>query len=338
VSGLPVKQEQRAEEPSLTSLIALVKEDLNAVNEVIIKEMQNEISLIPQLAGYLIAAGGKRIRPLLTLATSRLCDYKGTRHISLAACVEFIHTATLLHDDVVDESSLRRGLPSANAVWGNQASVLVGDFLFSRAFQLMVQDGDVEVLKILSDASATIAEGEIKQLITTQNLNLDKETYINLIKSKTGALFEAACEISAVIAKKTQPYQNALRAYGENLGIAFQLIDDVLDYGACQRDLGKTIGDDFREGKITLPVILAYHQGTEEERGFWQQTVGKLEQKDKDLTQALAYLEKYKILQQCTAEAKIYGDRAKNALAIFNACPYKSELLGLVDFCIARGY
>lgn len=324
--------------PSLDSLIALVGEDLKLVNELIIREMNHENSLIPQLAGHLITAGGKRIRPLLTITTSRLCHYQGTRHINLAACVEFMHTVTLLHDDVVDESTLRRGQPSANALWGNQASVLVGDFLFCRAFQLLVQDGDIEILNILSKASATITEGEIRQLGTTQDIKLTQDKYLSLIKAKTGALFEAACEISAVIAGRPPEYQQALKTYGENLGIAFQLVDDVLDYCASQQELGKTIGDDFRDGKITLPVIYAYAEGSAEEKAFWERTLGKLDQKDKELNQALAYLEKQNTLKACISVAENYGQHAKQALDIFRPSPYKDELIRLVDFCIARGH
>jgi octaprenyl-diphosphate synthase len=323
---------------SLTLLMELLKEDLKMVNELLIQEMQSEVPLIPKLAGHLIAAGGKRIRPLLTIATSRLCGYEGSRHITLAACVEFIHTATLLHDDVVDASALRRGIPSANAVWGNSASVLIGDFLFSRAFQLMVDDGDLEILAILSQAAARITEGEIKQLTTAHNLNLDQETYIELIRAKTGALFEGACEVGAVLAQKTKTYQDALKAYGENLGIAFQLIDDVLDYGASQQELGKTIGDDFKEGKVTLPSILAYAQSSTEEQLFWERTLRDVNQQEQDLNQALAYLRKHNILTQCLRTAQYYGDRAKKELQIFEDSLLKNHLLSLVDFCISRGF
>lgn len=335
---VPSIKSKTEKSPSLESILALVGEDLKQVNDLILKEMNQETSLIPQLAGHVIAAGGKRIRPLLTLTCSKLCNYQGSRHINLAACVEFIHTATLLHDDVVDESILRRGKPSANALWGNQASVLVGDFLFCRAFQLMVRDGDLEVLKILSQASAIIAEGEIKQLSTAQDLKLTQASYIDLIKAKTGALFEAACEIGAVIAGWPQEYQDALKTYGENIGIAFQLIDDVLDYCASQQELGKTIGDDFRDGKITLPVIYAYEGASLVEKGFWERTLGELNQTEKDLNQALAYLNKKNTLQKCIEVAEDYGRQARQALEIFEPNPYKTELLNLIDFCIARGY
>ncbi len=243
---------------ALDKLTVLVADDLKACNALIIDRMQSPVELIPQLAGYIIAAGGKRLRPVLTLASRRDCaDMSGDRHQALAACVEFIHTATLLHDDVVDESDLRRGLASANAVFGNKASVLVGDFLFSRAFQLMVEDGSLDVLRILSHASAVIAEGEVLQLATSNDTGTSEQAYLDVIRSKTAELFAAACQIGAVVADRPAVEEDALFAYGLNLGIAFQLVDDVLDYSALQARLGKTVGDDFREGKITLPVILA---------------------------------------------------------------------------------
>ncbi len=260
---------------ALTTLRGLVAGDMAEVNRLIIEYMQSPVSLIPELATYIVASGGKRLRPLLTLAAARMCGYEGEHHWSLAAAVEFIHTATLLHDDVVDESDLRRGRDTANAVWGNQASVLVGDFLFSRAFQLMVNSGSVEVLKILSDASATIAAGEVLQLTTAGEPSTDVGSYMKVIEGKTAALFAAAAEVGAVIAARPPEEAQALRTFGTELGIAFQLIDDRLDYDADQKALGKTIGDDFREGKVTLPIIIAYQKGTDAERAFWKRTIGE---------------------------------------------------------------
>ena len=248
---------RRERKPSLETIHGLVLEDLKRVNQVIVDHMQSPVTLIPQLAGHLVAAGGKRLRPVLTLAAAKLCGYDGQRHIPLAACVEFIHTATLLHDDVVDESMLRRGRDSANALWGNQPSVLVGDFLFARAFELMVADGSLKVLKILSKASSVIAEGEVLQLMTTNDTATSEEAYLEVIRAKTATLFAAAAQIGAVVADRPKVEEEALESYGMNLGIAFQLIDDVLDYSAVQAELGKTVGDDFREGKISLPVVLA---------------------------------------------------------------------------------
>ena len=242
----------------LEAIQALVEADMGLVNRLIVARLDSPISLIPQLAGHLVAAGGKRVRPMLTLIAAQLCGYRGGRHVPLAAAVEFIHTATLLHDDVVDESGLRRGLATANAIWGNKPSVLVGDFLFSRAFQLMVEDGSLEVLAILANASAVIAEGEVAQLMTANDAETTEARYLEVITAKTATLFAAAAQIGAVVGERPRAEVEALRRYGENLGIAFQLIDDVLDYSAREVVLGKSIGDDFRDGKITLPVVLAF--------------------------------------------------------------------------------
>src|SRR3954449_9032884 len=281
-------------EDALSTLVRLVKADLEACNDVIVARMDSPVALIPQLAAHIVAAGGKRLRPLLTLASARLCGYPGTsgaaRHIDLAACVEFIHTATLLHDDVVDESLLRRGLASANAVFGNKASVLVGDFLFARAFQLMVEDGSLEVLAILSRAAATIAEGEVLQLVTQNDLSTSETRYLDVVKGKTAALFAAACEVGAVVADRPLAEAAALAEYGMNLGIAFQLVDDALDYAADQAVLGKTVGDDFREGKITMPVLAAYHAGDKVAREFWVRTIEASSQEPHDLDHALALI------------------------------------------------
>jgi octaprenyl-diphosphate synthase len=324
--------------PSLNSLAALVGDDLKGVNDRIVQHMHSPVPLIPQLAGHIIAAGGKRLRPMLTLAAARLCGYRGDRHIALAACVEFIHTATLLHDDVVDESDLRRGLATANAVWGNKASVLVGDFLFSRAFQLMVADGSLKVLEILSQASAIIAEGEVLQLATSNDTETSEQAYLDVIRSKTAALFAAACRIGAVLSNRPRVEEEALDSFGLNLGIAFQLIDDVLDYSARQIELGKTIGDDFREGKITLPLILAFRRGDEEERAFWRRSVEDLEQRDSDLERAIALLDRHGALRDTIARASHYGAIARDALGIFPDGPEKRAFLEAIDFSIERAH
>jgi len=275
---------------------------------------------------------------MLTLASARLCDYHGTRHLALAACVEFIHTATLLHDDVVDDSALRRGSATANAVWGNKPSVLVGDFLFARAFQLMVEDGSLRVLEILSNASAVIAEGEVKQMITANNTETSETAYLDVIKAKTATLFAAACRIGAVIAERPQAQEEALDCYGLNLGIAFQLVDDALDYSASQAQLGKAVGDDFRDGKITLPVVLAYRRGSEEERAFWRRTLQDLEQRDGDLEHALELMRRHGALDDTVERARHYGAIARDALGIFPNGAAKQALLDVIDFSIARGY
>ena len=322
--------------PSLDGLLALVGDDLARVNQLILDNMHSPVPLIPQLAGHLIAAGGKRLRPILTLAAAKLCGYRGERHLGLAACVEFIHSATLLHDDVVDESKLRRGLDTANAVWGNQASVLVGDFLFSRAFQLMVADGSLEVLEILSTASAVIAQGEVHQLATANNLETTVEDYMTVIRSKTATLFAAAAEIGAVVAERPAAEREALRDFGMNLGVAFQLVDDYLDYAASQDLLGKTVGDDFREGKMTLPVVLAVARADGPERAFWHRTLSELDQREADLAQAMRLLDDCGALEDTLIEARRFGEEARRALAIFPDSRARRELLGVVDFCIAR--
>tara|TARA_R110000787_G_scaffold16622_66_gene51895 strand:- start:20015 stop:21034 length:1020 start_codon:yes stop_codon:yes gene_type:complete len=319
-------------------LHGLVAEDLKGVNRLIVQNMQSPVALIPQLAGHIVASGGKRLRPLMTLAAARLCGYEGERHIGLASCVEFIHTATLLHDDVVDESALRRGQDSANAIWGNKASVLVGDFLFSRAFELMVEDGSLDVLRILSSASSTIAEGEVLQLITANDTETGEAAYLEVVTAKTAALFAAACEIGAVVADRPAVEEEALRAYGLNLGIAFQLIDDVLDYSASQADLGKAIGDDFRDGKITLPVVLAFRRGDDTERAFWKRTLEEQEIGDEDLDHAMQLIDKHRALTDSIDRARHYGAMARDALGIFPDSDYKKALIDIVDFCISRAH
>ncbi|MBR0656208.1 polyprenyl synthetase family protein [Roseomonas arctica] len=298
--------------------------------------MDSPVALIPQLAAHIIAAGGKRLRPLLTLAAARLCGHEGERHILLASCVEFIHTATLLHDDVVDESALRRGQASANALFGNKPSVLVGDFLFARAFQLMIEDGDVEAMRILSEASATIAEGEVLQLMIQNDLAATEAQYFAMIEGKTAALFAAASELGGVVGQRPPAECAALREYGGALGIAFQLIDDALDYAADEKALGKTVGDDFREGKITLPVMLAFVRGDAAEQAFWRRTIEAREQEEADLVQAQALMARHGSVAETVARAESYGDRARAALEIFPDSQARRALLGIVDFCIAR--
>lgn len=330
--------ERSKKSKSFDSLMALVKSDLDKVNRQIIDRMHSPVALIPQLAGHIIASGGKRLRPVLTLASARLAGYTGERHVKLAACVEFIHTATLLHDDVVDESDLRRGQASANAVFGNKPSVLVGDFLFARAFELMVEDGSLEVLAILSRAASILAEGEVLQLTTANDTETNEDAYLEVIRSKTAALFAAACRVGAVVAERPKVEEEALDSYGLNLGIAFQLIDDVLDYSAKQAVLGKTVGDDFREGKITLPIILAFRRGDDEEREFWRRTVERLEQQDGDLEHAISLMEKHGSLTDTVARARHYGEVARDALGIFPDGPMKQAMNDVIDFCVERAY
>ena len=324
--------------PSLDPIMALVAGDMAQVNQVILDRMQSEIPLIPMLAGHLIAGGGKRMRPMLTLACARLLDYPGTRHHKLAASVEFIHTATLLHDDVVDGSDLRRGKRTANIIWGNPASVLVGDFLFSRSFELMVEDGSLKVLKILSHASAVIAEGEVNQLTAQRQVGLGEERYLNIISSKTAALFAAACRIAAVVAERDHDTEEALDAYGRNLGIAFQLVDDAIDYASDAGTMGKDIGDDFRDGKMTLPVILAYARGSEADRAFWKDAVEGRRVSAADLAYATKLLCNANAIDDTIERARHFGQRAIDALGPFSRGAAKSALVEAVEFAISRAY
>ncbi len=324
--------------PSLDPMIRLVADDMNAVNQVIIDRMRSEIPLIPQLAGHLISGGGKRMRPMLTLASAQLLGYQGTSHHVLAAAVEFIHTATLLHDDVVDGSDLRRGRRTANIIWGNPASVLVGDFLFSRSFQLMVDAGSLKVLNILSGASAVIAEGEVNQLTAVRQVGLAEERYLSIIDAKTAALFAAACRIAAVVAERPEAEELALEAYGRNLGIAFQLIDDAIDYVSDAGTMGKDAGDDFREGKMTLPVILAYARANDEERQFWKDAVEGRRTSDEDFAHAIALVRKSRAVDDTMARARHYGGLAIEAIRGFADGPAKAAMIEAVEFAVARAY
>ena len=329
----------RGRAPSLAPLMSLVGEDLKRVNEVILRRMHSPVALIPQLAGHIVAAGGKRMRPMLTLAAARLCGVTASeRHVNLAACVEFIHTATLLHDDVVDESDLRRGRATANAVWGNKASVLVGDFLFSRAFEVMVEDGSLDVLRILSHASAVIAEGEVLQLTTANDTETTENAYLEVIKAKTATLFAAAARVGAVVANRPKIEEDALESYGLNLGIAFQLVDDVIDYASTAEKMGKSVGDDFRDGKITLPVVLAFLRGDEQERQFWRRTLEALDQKPGDLEHAIDLMTRHGALRDTVERARHYGAIARDALGIFPDHPVKRALGELVEFAIHRAH
>jgi octaprenyl-diphosphate synthase len=330
---------------ALSGLAAAVSEDLAACNRLIVARMDSPVALIPQLAAHIVAAGGKRLRPLLTLAASRLCGYglnQGERHIQLAASVEFIHTATLLHDDVVDESVLRRGAASANAVFGNKPSVLVGDFLFARAFQLMVADGSLDVLAVLSKAAATVAEGEVLQLMTQNDLGTSEQRYLDVIYGKTASLFTAACEVGALIGDESALprtlARDALATYGANLGMAFQLVDDALDYAADEQSLGKTVGDDFREGKVTLPVLIAYAAGDAQEREFWQRTIGEARQQPPDLQTALTAIARHDGIALTIKRAETYVDAAKCALRAFPDTPMRQRLLDVASFTTRRGH
>ena len=324
--------------PSLGPIVALTAEGMNAVNAVILERMQSKVAMIPELAGHLIAGGGKRMRPMLTLASAALLDYPGVRHHKLAAAVEFIHTATLLHDDVVDGSAIRRGKRAANLIWGNPASVLVGDFLFSRAFELMVEDGSLKVLRILSHASAVIAEGEVDQLTAQRRIETNEDHYLGIINAKTAELFSAACRVAPVVAEAGEAAEEALESFGRNLGIAFQLVDDAIDYASDTETMGKGRGDDFRDGKVTLPVILAFARGSANERAFWAAAISGERNDDSDLAEATRLIRSSGALDDTMERARLYARRAVDALAPFPAGRAKAALTQSAEFAVARSY
>jgi len=327
-----------ARAPSLGPILSLTQTSMNTVNQIILDRMQSEIPLIPALAGHLIAGGGKRMRPMLTLAGAAVCGYQGTRHHRLAAAVEFIHTSTLLHDDVVDGSETRRGQSTANIVFGNPAAVLVGDFLFARAFELMVEDGSLRVLKILSSASAIIAQGEVDQLVAQRKVETSEDRYLDIIGSKTAALFAAASRIAAIVAETGEAEERALDDYGRNLGIAFQLVDDAIDYDSSAAEMGKEKGDDFREGKMTLPVILAYARGSEEERQFWRDAIAGFRTEDEDLAHAVTLIRQHGAIDATRERARHFAERACDALSIFPDSKACAAMIDAARFSVSRGY
>ena len=323
-------------EASIDPLGELVGADMERVNSTILSRTGSEVTMIPEVATHLISSGGKRLRPMLTLALARLTGYGGDGHIKLAAAVEFMHTATLLHDDVVDESELRRGRLAARMLWGNEASVLVGDFLLGQAFKMMVEVGSLKALEILSAAAAIIAEGEVMQLAAAKNTATTEDEYLAVIRAKTAELFAAACEVGPALSGRAKAEQTACRSFGMNLGIAFQLVDDALDYGGAAAKLGKNVGDDFREGKITLPVVLAFRRGGDSEREFWRRTLERGETTDNDLEHAVGLMTKHRALEDTIGRAQHYGAIARDALALFPDSPMKAALAETVDFCVAR--
>jgi octaprenyl-diphosphate synthase len=321
---------------TIDHLNELVAADMERVNTTILSRTGSQVAMIPEVANHLISSGGKRLRPILTLAMARLAGYSGAGHVKLAAAVEFMHTATLLHDDVVDESEMRRGKLAARMLWGNEASVLVGDFLLGQAFKMMVEVASLKALEILSSAAAVIAEGEVMQLGAAKNTATTEDDYLAVIRAKTAELFAAACEVGAAIASRPKDEQSACRSFGMNLGIAFQLVDDALDYGGTAAKLGKNVGDDFREGKITLPVVLAFRRGSESERTFWRRTLEEGEASDADLEHAISLMTKHRALEDTVKRARHYGAIATDALALFPASTMKEALEETVEFCICR--
>jgi octaprenyl-diphosphate synthase len=328
--------ESKNKQASIKPLVDLTKADMERVNLLILSKAGSDVQMIPEVANHLISSGGKRLRPMLTLASASMFGYEGEHHVKLAASVEFMHTATLLHDDVVDESDMRRGKKTARILWGNQASVLVGDFLLGQAFKMMVEVGSLEALDVLSTAATVIAEGEVLQLSVAKNMETTEDDYLQVIKAKTAALFAAASEVGPIIAGTAKADRAALRSYGMNLGYAFQMVDDALDYGGKSADLGKNTGDDFREGKITLPVILAWRRGTSEERQFWREAIENGQNDDASLERAMGLITKYGSLADTIARANHYGTIARDAIAALPASPWKAALLEVIDFCIDR--
>ena len=323
---------------SVKPLVDLTKGDMERVNQLILSKAGSDVQMIPEVANHLISSGGKRLRPMLTLASATMFGYQGEAHIKLATSVEFMHTATLLHDDVVDESDLRRGKSTARMIWGNQASVLVGDFLLGQAFRMMVEVGSLDALDVLSTAASVIAEGEVLQLSVAKNMETTEDDYLSVIRAKTAALFSAACEVGPIVAKASKAERNALRSYGINLGLAFQLIDDVLDYGGSAKELGKNVGDDFREGKITLPVVLAYRRGTDAERAFWRKSIETGDNDDQALEKAMGLITKYGSLKDTVARAEHYSSIARDALAPLPDSDEKDALMEVIAFCLSRAH
>jgi octaprenyl-diphosphate synthase len=323
---------------SIDQLVDLLAGDMDRVNATILSRTGSEVTMIPEVAKHLINSGGKRLRPMLTVAMAQLTGYDGDGHVKLAASVEFMHTATLLHDDVVDESEMRRGKLAARMLWGNEASVLVGDFLLGQAFKMMVEVGSLRALEILASAASVIAEGEVMQLAAAKNTATTEDEYLAVIRAKTAELFAAASEVGPVLSLRPKPEQAACRSFGMNLGIAFQLVDDALDYGGTSAKLGKNVGDDFREGKITLPVVLCFRRGSDKERGFWRRTLEEGKVTESDLETAVGLMTKHRALEDTVMRARHYGAIAKDALALFPDCPMKAALIETVEFCIARAH
>ncbi len=321
---------------SIKELIGLTSADMIRLDELILSRAGSDVEMIPEVANHLISSGGKRLRPMLTLAAAQMFGYTGDNHVKLATSVEFMHTATLLHDDVVDDSDLRRGKKTARVIWGNQASVLVGDFLLGQAFRMMVEVASLEALDILSSAASIIAEGEVMQLAAVKNLDTTEDEHFAVIKAKTAALFSAASEVGPVIAGASKGDKAALRSYGMNLGLAFQLIDDALDYGGSSAVLGKNVGDDFREGKMTLPVILSYRRGSAAERAFWKKVIEDGATDDAALDKAIGMMTRQGAISDTIDRASHFGEIACDALAPLENTPQKSALIDVIDFCISR--
>lgn len=338
MNGLPAKTTAETLPDPVTTLMALAGNDMARVETLLTERMGSPVALIPELANWLVNAGGKRIRPLITVSAARMLGYEGAGHLALAGAVELIHTATLLHDDVVDDSALRRGKESANQVWGNPHSVLVGDFLFAQAFTLMVDARSLDALHVLSRAAAIIAEGEVRQLSMVRDIATSRDAYMEVIDAKTAALFAAAARVSPILAGRPKAEEDALNTYGRELGLAFQLVDDALDYGGLAVILGKNTGDDFREGKITLPVAIALEQASDKERAFWQRTFVDGDQSEADLDEAIAILKRHGALDETLEAARGHAQNARSALSVFPENDWSQALSALAGFVVDRAY
>lgn len=323
---------------SIKELVELIKEDFIKADKLIKNQITSEVDRIPELSNYIISLGGKRLRPILTIACAKMLNIENNHHITLAAAVELLHTATLLHDDVVDESDFRRGKETSHVLWDNKSSILVGDYLLGKAFQLMVKTGSLQCLETLSNAAAIIAEGEVLQLVATNNINIKKSDYIRIIESKTAALFSSACEVGGIISNSPSEINKSLFSFGKNLGTSFQLIDDALDYSGSTENLGKNIGDDFYDGKITLPIIISFEEADENEKYIWKDIFQKKIRNEKDLVIAKNLIEKHKSIEKTIDLANKYGDDAKKDLSVFNESPIKKGLVNLVDFSLVRDH
>ncbi|MGH1421714.1 MAG: polyprenyl synthetase family protein [Hyphomonas sp.] len=321
----------------VTRMQSMVADDMKAVEKLLAERAASPVAVIPDLSGYIVSAGGKRLRPLITLVAASAVGTPNPATHALAAAVEFIHTATLLHDDVVDESDLRRGKPAAKAIWGEKASILVGDFLFARSFNLLVETRNLDILDRLANASSTIAEGEVRQLAAMAAKDLPTEDYLAIVEAKTGALFEAAAETGALSVGESE-HAHALATYGKNLGLAFQIIDDALDYGGTTTVIGKSVGDDFRECKITLPVIIARRRGSDEDREFWERAFDPETQQDTDLAHAVHLIRATGAAEATIHEAEAYAALAKGALRSLPESVYREALSDLADFCVRRAF
>ncbi len=339
---IPINKNQFTFEQLISDLTELCQQDLVSVNTIILDKLDSNVPLVQEVAKYLILSGGKRLRPLLTVSSFHMIKSEISQrdnlinHIGLAAAVEFIHAATLLHDDVIDESKQRRGKPTANEKWKNKTSVLVGDFLFSRAFQLMTKYGNSHTLKILADTSVIISEGEVLELANDKNLEINEDLYFDVVNAKTASLFSAASQVGAISANASKTEVDALKSFGTNFGMTFQLVDDAIDYSSNKKILGKNIGDDFKEGKITLPIILAYGRSNDKEKKFWKRTISNLEQENGDFNQALQIINKYQCIEDTITRANHFSNVAIDSIDIFKDNQYKDKLVSLVSTSISR--